>query len=238
MRTSRRILGVLVAVLLGAAGWGAEVKPPAKMPSEVTLASGRVLRRVQVEKWEKTRVVLRHAGGVEPIPFALIKVPGAEELKAIQESSNIAPALRRISGQVFIVTKGQTTYKLGGVRVQFVPREEMDAFLGREFPREYEESMTKETGNRLYDVILRRQAEGILHEHFKGAPAGIAAGQTDADGRYLAQVPAGREVYAFVRAERAVGQNLEWYLLLRLLAAEDTEVNLSNQDLWQPKRGG
>ncbi|MDD3179158.1 MAG: hypothetical protein PHQ04_02275 [Opitutaceae bacterium] len=58
------------------------------MPKEVTLTSGRVLRNVQVVRWERDCVVLRYSGGVDPISFVLFKKPTPAEvakIKAAQE---------------------------------------------------------------------------------------------------------------------------------------------------------
>lgn len=78
--------GLLVISLLDGALFGAEAeKPVPVMPREITLTSGRVLRDVQVIRWESNRVVLKHAAGVDPIAFSLIKSPTAAELKAMQQ---------------------------------------------------------------------------------------------------------------------------------------------------------
>lgn len=42
------------------------------VPSEVTLTNGATLHRVTVVRWQKEAVVLRHAGGVDPVRYANI----------------------------------------------------------------------------------------------------------------------------------------------------------------------
>lgn len=59
-------------------------KTSLEMPLEVTLTSGRVLRNVQVLRWESNRVVLKYSGGADPIAFSLFKVPAPTELPAIR----------------------------------------------------------------------------------------------------------------------------------------------------------
>lgn len=110
------------------------------MPSEVTLTSGRVLRNVQVIRWEKDRVVLKHSAGADPIAFTLFKSPTPAELPAMKvagieagkkaeaeakkteaetkKAIAAANAPRRYDGQIFIVTRGAGNYKLGGVIVR------------------------------------------------------------------------------------------------------------------------
>ena len=103
------------------------------MPAEVTLTTGRVLRNVQVIRWESNRVVLKHAAGADPIAFALFKVPAQSELPAIRVSFEAAKKIETIrqqneatpakdapkkyEGQAFIVTRGAGNYKLGGMTV-------------------------------------------------------------------------------------------------------------------------
>jgi hypothetical protein len=65
----------------------AEEKAPPTMPSEVTLTSGRVLRKVQVVRWEKERVVLKHMAGVDPVHFSLIKSISMADLLSMQAAA-------------------------------------------------------------------------------------------------------------------------------------------------------
>lgn len=64
-----------------------EDSPTPKMPDEVTLTSGRVLKKVQVVRWEKDRVVLKYAGGADPIAFDLFKTPTPAEIEEIRVAS-------------------------------------------------------------------------------------------------------------------------------------------------------
>lgn len=69
---------IALAVARGADDKAQETPPPS-MPSEVLLTSGRTLRGVKVVRWERDRVVLKHAAGVDPIAFSIIKsVPRAD----------------------------------------------------------------------------------------------------------------------------------------------------------------
>jgi hypothetical protein len=77
-------------------------KPVPIMPTEVTLTSGRVLKNVQVVRWEKERVVLKYSGGVDPVAFSIIKsVPRSdlEEMQkaGIQAAKEVAEIRRRLA---------------------------------------------------------------------------------------------------------------------------------------------
>lgn len=60
--------------------------PAPQMPDQVTLTTGRVLRKVTVVRWEKDRVVLKHSGGADPIPFGMFQSPAPTELPAIRSA--------------------------------------------------------------------------------------------------------------------------------------------------------
>ncbi len=101
--------------------WAAdESKPAPTMPSEVTLTSGRVLRNVQVVRWESGRVVLKHEGGANTVPYSGFRSPTPAEIVTIR-NVNSSPAAARSGndglyrGQVFVVTKEGTRYIEGAV---------------------------------------------------------------------------------------------------------------------------
>lgn len=137
---------LILTVILATSAWAAEEKAAPTMPSEVTLTSGRVLRNVQVLRWESNRVVLKHSAGADPISFALFKTPTPAELPAIKLASTAvlnksaeakkaaqaeAAAPKKYEGQVFIVTRGAGSYLLGAtpLRIYFKARSEiLDAY--------------------------------------------------------------------------------------------------------------
>jgi hypothetical protein len=237
----KRLLFVLLAGLCAAA-IGAEDKPMPVMPDEVTLTTGRVLRKVQVVRWEKDRVVLKYSGGVDPIAFSLIAEPLRSELPVIRAASKAvatkaaAEASRQIEGQVFIVSQGRTNYKLGDLNVYFVPKEEMDNFLANNsVSSEYEKERNAvyvPMGGFPQRVVNR--ADAVLFEHFEKAPRGSLRTKTDADGRFVARIPTDKPLYAFARDSRNAAGTTEWYVFLREIREGDALLTLSNSDLWKP----
>lgn len=57
--------------------WASDENKPAPppLPTEVKLASGSVLRNVTVLSWRKDAVVLKHAGGADPVRYNHIAEP-------------------------------------------------------------------------------------------------------------------------------------------------------------------
>ena len=76
MRKTLRLLLVLVvsAMTLALSVRGEDAapadEPPPPVPSDVHLRNGAVLHKVTVLRWEKDHVVLKHAGGADPIRYA------------------------------------------------------------------------------------------------------------------------------------------------------------------------
>jgi hypothetical protein len=66
-----KALLVCIGIFLGGSASAAEGKKdelPA-LPTDVVLKSGAILRKVSVVRWEKDRVVVKHAGGIDPVRY-------------------------------------------------------------------------------------------------------------------------------------------------------------------------
>ncbi len=63
----RRLLPVIFAVLVAVLASGAEELT--SLPSEIILKGKSSIKVKEVVRWEKDRVVIRHAGGIDPIRF-------------------------------------------------------------------------------------------------------------------------------------------------------------------------
>lgn len=100
MRTFLKVVGLL-AGLCAVSAWAeaaenggqkTEDKPAPTMPSEVTLTSGRVLRKVQVMGWKDDAVLLKSAAGLERVPFAVIKSVPLADLQAMRKAAKAEKA--------------------------------------------------------------------------------------------------------------------------------------------------
>jgi hypothetical protein len=104
-----RIISTGLIGLILATAICAEDKPAPTMPDEVTLTTGRVLRKVQVIRWEKDRVVLKHAAGADPIAFSVIKSISLDDLQLMRDAVKTAkpkPVAAAAKEEVFTI-KGQ-----------------------------------------------------------------------------------------------------------------------------------
>ena len=99
----------------------------ADFPTELKLTNGATLRNVSVVRWEKERVILKHAGGIDPVRYdhivaeqraIVLAVRDAAALAAANQPAQAAqapgPKTRKITGEVFL-TGGESQ----GVRVKF-----------------------------------------------------------------------------------------------------------------------
>jgi hypothetical protein len=204
------------------------------MPSEVTLTTGRVLRNVQVVRWETNRVVLKYSGGVDPIAFSLFKSPTPEQLPAIRESdlerkaatpakANAEP--RKIAGQVFVTTRGAGSYRFGGARVYAFSPEAIESakqrFSGR-LPAGFRLPSSEEQA-----VITADTWVDLL-----GDEAELASTTTDADGNFIVALKPGQNAWLFCTAGRLVGSTKEQNTWLAPLLGGTDRLDLSNRNLW------
>jgi hypothetical protein len=165
----------------------------ADFPTELKLTNGATLHNVSVVRWEKDRVILKHAGGADPVRYDHIDAgqraivleardaaaAAAAKAKAEQPIVPSAPpAGNVIEGQAFIVTRGAGNYKLGGMTIYAFPSERMRAF---------ETNMTVELGEP------------------------IARATTDAEGKFKLKLPNAEDYFLFARSTRLAGSHQEDY---------------------------
>lgn len=204
------------------------------MPSEVTLTTGRVLRNVQVVRWETNRVVLKYSGGVDPIAFSLFKSPTPDQLPAIRENdlekkastttkAGVEP--RKITGQVFVTTRGAGSYKFSGAPVYTFSPEAIESarqrFSGR-LPAGFRMRSSEEQA-----VIAANTWAGLL-----GDETPLASTTTDADGNFILPLKPGQNAWLFCIAGRLVGSTKEQNIWLALLPVESDRLDLSTRNLW------
>jgi hypothetical protein len=206
----------------------------AMMPSEVTLTTGRVLRNVQVVRWETNRVVLKYSGGVDPIAFSLFKSPTPDQLPAIRESdlekkastttkASVEP--RTIAGQVFVTTRGAGSYKFSGAHVYAFSPEAIESarqrFSGR-LPAGFRMRSSQEQA-----VIVANTWAVLL-----GDETSLADTTTDADGNFILALKPSQNAWLFCIAGRLVGSTNEQNTWLAPLPVDSDRLDLSNRNLW------
>jgi hypothetical protein len=233
MRKTLRLLLALVmsAMVLVLSAQGAEPAPadapPPPVPSDVQLRNGVTLHKVSVVRWEKDHVVLKHAGGADPIRYvdladsqkAAIMARGRYELThpAAPKTAAGAPVVAAdpvnqpvvYQGVVYVptVNRNETNggrptnglYKFSGVTVYAFPLEALKAFDGA--------------------------GENV------DLPKPLATAVTNQDGIFLLTVPPGVPHFLYCQAQRIVPsgkENCAW----RLPAAEiknPTAIELSTR---------
>lgn len=228
-------LRILVACLtVGAASMllSADEKPAPTMPDVVTLKSGRVLRNVQVVRWEKDRVVLKYTGGVDPIAFSLIKEPSAGELDAIRagakkaESKINLPTNRAITGQIFVTTRGAGAYKFAGAKVIAFPLGALESMRST-VEGELASARAQKTVLSDSNVELTRYYAWLKAVQNFTPVAEVTA---DADGLYRITVSAKQPVFIFCATTRIAGSTTEYNVWTVPLEGTDRlDLNGSNQ---------
>lgn len=202
------------------------------MPSEVTLTSGRVLRNVQVVRWEKDRVVLKYTGGIDPIAFSIIKEPSPAALTAIRDNAKKAeakinaPSNRSISGQVFVTTRGAGAYKFAGATVRAFPLSALDSMNSTV---EGEISSARAQNSAFSALSL----EGLRYRAWLKAAENftpVAETSTDADGIYRLTITSKQQVFILCAAVRIAGSVTEYNIwTVPVEKADRLDLNVSNQ---------
>jgi hypothetical protein len=193
MKTPRWLLWpvwLLIATWLPAADETPDEVPP-PVPSDVQLRNGAVLHKVTVLRWEKSLVVLKHAGGADPIRYVDIADSQKAAIMARGQYEIAHPPIPRppppdaAAGKNVVIYKGQVTiptvdpvtkvgavYKFAGIAVYVFPLSALKAFDGEIDPVDLPKPIVRTT--------------------------------TDADGNFLLSVPADTPHFIFSEAERVV----------------------------------
>ncbi len=193
---------IALLLVLVAAAFAAEPAAP-KLPNEIKMTSGTVLRNISVVRWAADHVVLKHANGVDPIRFAYIAEPYRSQLFAVRDAAALAaktaPApeaaavkTSTLSGQVFLTTMGAGAYKFSGATVTAFRFEDYEA-AERNF-RTLSPGLSSGAGN---DSLLLRTWIKVLNDYTP-----VAVTTTDAEGKYRMTLPPGQRVFLFCTASR------------------------------------
>jgi len=183
---------------------------PPEHPTEINLKSGTRLRNVEVVRFESGRVVLKHAGGVEPYRLDLIAEPARSQLVAYEkalrkQTAASARAGRTVKGQVFTTTRGAGAYKFSGATITAYSMDGASYILGLQkskLPLYYEK---QSRGTRIQEAYI------ALQESLADASGYMVASTTsDADGNYALELKDVRPVVIICMTTRLAGRMGEY----------------------------
>jgi hypothetical protein len=167
---------ILTMLLLQVWAFGAT----AEFPRELKLTNGATLRKCEPVRWTAESVVVRHAGGIDPIRFANIAPAQREAVQAARPSpaTSASPAEepkqeRTFRGAVFVATVTGKTIPLGSVNVRAFPLRYLAEFDG-------------------LSLTVR-------------LPKPLASTVTDADGKFALTVPGDEPFFFFAQSGRFLG---------------------------------
>lgn len=198
---------------------------PAEFPSEIRLSSGAVLRKTSLIRWTADGVVVKHAGGADPVRFSTVSEPDRSRLIAAKAGAPSAAAPiaaaaepKAVRGQVFITTRGAGAYKFSGATVVAYAGEHYKSVVERKAFR-VPESSTHIMGSAHVDA---------WEKALENVPV-IAKARSDADGKFEIQIPAGKSAFLFCIASRLVGGKREINVWARPVGASETVADLDSQ---------
>lgn len=209
MKTPRLLCwAVLVWAAFGLPGAAAEPPgPPPPVPSDVQLRNGVILHRVTVIRWEKDRVVLKHAGGADPIRYVDLADSQKAAIMARGQYEIDHPAAPRQAATAN-AGSGATLYK-GSV---FVP-----TVVNRDVKNPYgippATGVYKFSGVTVYAFPLPALSAFDDNRETVDLPKPLATATTDAEGLFTLSVPAGIPHFLFCQGQRIVSgghENCAW----------------------------
>jgi hypothetical protein len=139
-----------------------------------------------------------------------------------------------VAGEVFIVTRGGQSIKLGLVQISAIAEE-----AARHHLQLKEDEIIKTPA----DMRLKKELSGERSAHLwspefllDGMPAPVHTAKTDSDGRFVLILPARRNYLLAATAQRYIGDDTEHYTWLVWAAAKGKKslsLSLSNDNLAQ-----
>jgi len=200
----------------------ADAASPAAFPAEIRLSSGAILRKTSLVRWTTDGVVVRHAGGVDPIRLAHVAEPDHTRLRNLQTARPAAPAPSPTPAPAATVTVGGSIQlpAKSGPPTRF-PNATVVAFPGARYAQ----------------VVAARQSLQL-------PPTATAADHLDAwqrilseltplgdtvagpDGKFSLLLPAGQPVFLVSVARRGSGRQTEHIIWLREVPAGETTADL------------
>jgi hypothetical protein len=144
----------------------------ADLPTELKLTNGATLHNASVVRWEKDRVILKHAGGIDPIRYdhideaqrAAVFAAKAQLTATEQNNDVIKPSERKISGTAY--DQGiEQPYVFAAMKVYVYPVAQMDAVSeadreSKELPPALLETTTDKEGR--FDLSVSPESEVFI----------------------------------------------------------------------------
>ncbi len=232
MNSLRKLIAASVLTLLTLANTTAEEPAAPTMPDEVTLTTGRVLRNVEVVRWENGRVVLKYTGGVDPIAFSLFKSPTPIEVSAMQVAARkaaravTAPKNRVVTGQVFVTTRGAGAYKFAGTQVLALSQSYLSVITSA-VDSALSSAKTKAGMMGTFDPAPVRYFACM--DAVKNLNP-VASANTDADGMFQLAITSKEPVFLFCASRRLAGGSEEYNVWMVPVDKAD-RIDLNNANL-------
>ncbi len=194
----------------------------AGFPTEIRLSSGAILRKTSLVRWTADGLVVRHAGGVDPIRLTHVAEPDRARLRDLQtarpagnaSAPTPAPAATvTLAGSIQLPAKSGPPSRFAGATVV--------AFPGAHYAQ----------------VVAARQAlqlpaSATASDHLDAWQRVLSdltpLGDTVAgpDGKFSLAVPAGQPVFIVSVARRGSGRQTEHIIWLREVPVGETAVDL------------
>lgn len=231
------MLRILLALVAAVATHAADSPAPA-FPREIKLTSGATLRNTSLVRWTNDGVVVKHAGGADPIRLSFIAEPYRSQVIAVRDAvavqpppaqataKNEAAKTKNLAGEVFVTTQGAGAYKFTGTKVT--------AYPFSEFTNAKQKKQLNMPSSFSQNLGAELEAWG---KALRELPV-IATAMTDTDGRFTLEIPRDTEVFLFCVGTRVYGRVTETNLWLVPVMQNSTSVALNGSNCQTFTEGG
>lgn len=231
------MLRLFLALAATVAAFAADSAPPV-FPREIKLTSGATLRNTSLVRWTSDGVVIKHAGGADPIRLAFIAEPHRSQVIAVRDAvpaPSTVPQVatktggaktKNLTGQVFVTTKGAEAYKFTGARVS--------AYPFSEFANATQKKQLNTPSSFAQNLRAELEAWG---KALSEIPV-LGTSTTDTEGKFVLELPAATEVFLFCVGVRTYGRVTETNLWLVPVLSETATVSLNGNNCQTFTEGG
>lgn len=198
------------------------------------MKSGYVMKQVEIVRYERDRVVLKHAAGVDPVGFKYLAEPDRQRLleyrQTFEQLKNVAPVKieRSIKGEVFVTTVGAGAYKFSGTVIYVFPErlkstliDSHSAFLPLHYKRQSLQTR-EENSNAAWSRVIEKFSADAL-----------TTAVTDSKGEFHVTISGNEAAFLLCFTSRLAGRNWEHNTWIVDVGSNSSQISLNNLNLWE-----
>jgi hypothetical protein len=212
---------------------------PPEQKERIAAEQAAEKKRIEVQKAAERERAEKEKNAEADLNQSKVKFQAAE-----QRASQAYQTAKKgtVAGQVFVSSRGGENFKLGAVEVGLFARDAVDALLAglKTYADIKIQELTRsanappETTAEQREILDKRDSYYSGSFYFSYLQSAIQTAETDADGKFIIEVPLTGAFVIAAQARRSVGDTTEYYYWLQPVSLEGQQQltqNLSNNNL-------